>query len=229
MARILSAELAGRRPCLEVGVGTGRIALPLARAGVEMVGVDLSRPMLDQLVQKAGGLPFPLAVGDARALPFGDGSFGAGLVAHVLHLIPTWRRAVEEMARVLRPGGVLLVALGRREPQLQQIESRFMAEAGVTRPFVGLDHDPVELDRVLETFGARMHELPAIEVAREIAPATFIDELGEGCYSWTWQVSEPVRRRAAERVRDWAAGSLGSLDQPRRVGAPMEWRAYDLP
>jgi ubiquinone/menaquinone biosynthesis C-methylase UbiE len=109
---VLVAAVDGRGRCLEVGVGTGRIAIPLHRAGVRMVGVDISQRMLEKLLEKSGGRPpFPVGMADATALPFPPGSFGATVAAHVLHLIPHWREAVAEMARVLQPGGVVLVNL----------------------------------------------------------------------------------------------------------------------
>jgi SAM-dependent methyltransferase len=58
MARVLGlvvADIAGKQPCLEIGVGTGRFALPLAARGLRVVGVDLSEPMLHKLLEKAGG------------------------------------------------------------------------------------------------------------------------------------------------------------------------------
>src|SRR5215471_5735733 len=111
----LAGELRDRGRCLEVGVGTGRIALDLHRSGVEMAGVDLSAPMLRKLVEKAGGQPpFPLAVADAIALPIGDRRVGAVVICHVLHLIESWRQAVEELVRVVRPGGVILVESATR-------------------------------------------------------------------------------------------------------------------
>src|SRR2546423_11010187 len=114
---LLAGELRGRGRCLEVGVGTGRIALDLHRAGVPMAGVDLSRPMLDRLVEKAGGTaPFPLAVADATALPARRHAVGAALACHVLHLIPRWREAADELARVVAPGGVVLVDIGGDAP-----------------------------------------------------------------------------------------------------------------
>src|SRR5213592_3617332 len=64
--QLLTEELADRQPCLEIGVGTGRMALALAGRGVRMVGVDLSLMMLGELRRKAGGTsPFPIACGDA--------------------------------------------------------------------------------------------------------------------------------------------------------------------
>jgi len=67
---VLSEELAGRGRCLEIGVGTGRIGLPLYRSGVAMIGLDLSRPMMSKLIEKAAGDPFPLVQGTATRLPF---------------------------------------------------------------------------------------------------------------------------------------------------------------
>ena len=64
----LVGAFAGAGPILEVGVGTGQVAMPLRAAGVDPVGLDLSRPMLAKLLAKAGGAPpFPLVEGGATA------------------------------------------------------------------------------------------------------------------------------------------------------------------
>ena len=110
---LFGAELRGRQPCLEIGVGTGLIALPLHDAGVRMVGLDLSAAMLRKLAEKSGGRPaFPVLRGDATRLPFRDAVFGGAIARHVLHLIPRWQDAVAELVRVVRPGGVLLLNIG---------------------------------------------------------------------------------------------------------------------
>ena len=65
---LLTAELTGRDRTLEIGVGTGRIALPLYERGVDLVGIDISVPMLERLVANASGRqPFPLLVGGCDA------------------------------------------------------------------------------------------------------------------------------------------------------------------
>lgn len=58
------AELAGGGPVLELGVGTGRVAIPLAQRGLEVHGIDRSEPMLAQLRAKVGGDAVQLSVGD---------------------------------------------------------------------------------------------------------------------------------------------------------------------
>jgi 2-polyprenyl-3-methyl-5-hydroxy-6-metoxy-1,4-benzoquinol methylase len=60
----LLAELAGGARALEFGIGTGRIALPLARRGVEVHGIDLSRAMVARLHAKPGGEAIRVAIGD---------------------------------------------------------------------------------------------------------------------------------------------------------------------
>jgi SAM-dependent methyltransferase len=111
LVTMLAAELADRPPCLEIGVGTGRIALPLRRRGVRLAGMDISGAMLRRLVANAGeASPMPLLRADAARLPLAAGSFGSVLAVHVLHLIPDWRVAVDDALRVLRPGGTLIAS-----------------------------------------------------------------------------------------------------------------------
>jgi predicted TPR repeat methyltransferase len=57
------AELAGDGPALELGIGTGRIALPLAQRGVEVHGIDLSSAMVARLRAKSGGDEIPVVIG----------------------------------------------------------------------------------------------------------------------------------------------------------------------
>ncbi len=102
----LAGECEGRGRVLEVGVGTGQVALPLHDRGVELVGLDLSRPMMDRLVEKMGpDRRIPLVQGDATRLPFAPGVFGLAYLRWVLHLIPAWMIAIEELVRVDPPRG----------------------------------------------------------------------------------------------------------------------------
>jgi 16S rRNA A1518/A1519 N6-dimethyltransferase RsmA/KsgA/DIM1 with predicted DNA glycosylase/AP lyase activity len=58
------AGLAGDGPALEFAIGTGRVAIPLAERGVPVTGIELSRPMIEQLRTKAGEAAIPVIVGD---------------------------------------------------------------------------------------------------------------------------------------------------------------------
>ena len=227
---LLGAELAGRGRCLEIGVGTGRVALPLHRSGIPLVGVDISSKMVDRLVEKSGGRPpFPLALADATALPFGAGTFGAAIAAHVFHLIPPWRQGVAELARVVRPGGVVVVDLtGGGGELFHGVRERFAASAGLERVHVGVS-DPEELDACFTALGASRRDLPALEDPGQVSLEHLIASFERGDYSYTWRMDDETRRRAAREVRAWARATCGSLDKLRPTSSTIAWRAYDLP
>ena len=65
------ASLVGGGPALELGIGTGRVAIPLAQAGVEVHGIDASEAMIDRLRSKPGGDAIPVTIGDFRDLSLG--------------------------------------------------------------------------------------------------------------------------------------------------------------
>ena len=68
------ASLAGAGAALELGIGTGRIALPLAERGVRVSGIDASEAMVARMREKPGGAEIPVLIGDFETLPV-DGSF----------------------------------------------------------------------------------------------------------------------------------------------------------
>lgn len=104
------ADLVGLRArVLDCGCGYGRVAPALRSAGFRrVVGVDPSAAMLARARREAPGVPFARA--DGGRLPFASGSFDAALLLTVLTSVPSdaaQRAIVDEVARVLRPGGVL--------------------------------------------------------------------------------------------------------------------------
>lgn len=118
------ARRAGGR-VLELGCGTGRISLPLARAGVSLVGVDRSAPMLAHAARRAGLLlrrrgtkarpRLCLVRSDIRALPFGDATFAMVLAPYgILQSLLRDRDLAVTLAsvgRVVEPGGLLGIDL----------------------------------------------------------------------------------------------------------------------
>lgn len=107
-------QLAGDGAALEFGVGTGRIALPLAERGVPVQGIDISEPMLDQLRKKPGSERVTVTVGDFATTRV-EGSFRlAYLVFNTITNLTTQDEQVacfQNAADHLEPGGCFVIEL----------------------------------------------------------------------------------------------------------------------
>jgi SAM-dependent methyltransferase len=106
------AELAGSGPALELAIGTGRIALPLATRGVEIRGIDASTAMVDKLREKPGGGDIPVTMGDFTDVAM-EGRFRLVFVVfNTLFALLTQddqRRCVRNVADHLTDDGVFVV------------------------------------------------------------------------------------------------------------------------
>ncbi|GAA2443496.1 methyltransferase domain-containing protein [Actinomadura vinacea] len=95
----------GTQVVADVGCGSGRAVAELADRGVQAIGVDLSEQMIAAARRRHPGQADAFRVGDACALPFGDGELTGYRAERVLHDLPEPERAIAEARRVLAPGG----------------------------------------------------------------------------------------------------------------------------
>ncbi|MGB0620882.1 MAG: ArsR/SmtB family transcription factor [Myxococcota bacterium] len=114
-ARATATLVPPRLRVADIGTGTGILALELAALGLDVVGLDQSEGMLDAARDKAGELDpatpgrVEFRQGDAHALPLEDASVDAAFAHMVLHSLAEPSRAIAEMARVVRPGGQVVL------------------------------------------------------------------------------------------------------------------------
>jgi SAM-dependent methyltransferase len=188
-------EAAPRR-VLEVGCGWGALAEWVARdTGAEVVATDLS-PRMVELARERG---VDARVADVQALPFADGEFDAAVAAWMLYHVPDLRRGIAELARVLRPGGVL-VAVTNSAFHLQEMRdlvgsgpspSTFTRENGgdlLSAAFASVDR--VDVDGVYE-FADRAAVEDYVRVSISMSP--FLDGL-------PLEIEEPFRARRGNSI-----------------------------
>jgi SAM-dependent methyltransferase len=115
-------ELAGDGRALELGIGTGRIALPLARRGVPVHGIDMSKAMVARLRAKPGGEDVGVTIGDFASTTV-EGTFSvAYVVFNTIENLTTQAAQVacfRNVAAHLEPGGCFVIEVG--VPQLQRL------------------------------------------------------------------------------------------------------------
>ena len=116
------AALAGSGRALELGIGTGRIALPLAQRGVPVCGIEMSQAMVARMRAKPGGTDVPVTIGDF-ATASADGTFSvAYLVFNTISNLTTQAAQVEcfrNVAAHLAPGGCFVIEVD--VPELRQL------------------------------------------------------------------------------------------------------------
>jgi ubiquinone/menaquinone biosynthesis C-methylase UbiE len=97
---------------VDVATGTGFTSRVVARCGADVVGVDIAEGMLAAAREIATeqNLAIDYRLGDAEALPFGDGAFDAVISTFGVMFAPDQRRAAAELARVCRRGGCVAIA-----------------------------------------------------------------------------------------------------------------------
>jgi len=135
------AELAGGGRVLEFAIGTGRVAVPLVERGVPVAGIELSRPMVDQLRTKAGDATIPVVIGD-MATASAPGRYA--LVYLVFNTISNLLTQAEQVAcfrnaaRHLTPSGRFVIELW--VPDLRKLPPGQRATVFTCEPgYVGLD------------------------------------------------------------------------------------------
>lgn len=222
IGRAIAAEVGAGGRVLEIGVGTGRIALPVAATGLHVTGIDVSAGMLLVAAEHAhaAGLELDLQQCDAQEMPFADGSFDAALAVHVLHLLPDWRMALAEIARVVRPGGVLIQGSDWRDPescvgrlrgQLRMTLIELMP--GSRPPGAG-----AAVAQALARHGGVTGE-PAVVASwvRPLSPADVIAGMAARIDAETWVLPDRVLQTAIERLQAWAVTQWPDLHAPQAV------------
>jgi ubiquinone/menaquinone biosynthesis C-methylase UbiE len=210
---------------LEIGIGTGRIALPLAARVGSVVGLDLSTPMLARLLAKRGERRVRAIRADAARLPFPAASFDAVIGVHVFHLIPRWREVLAEAVRVLRPGARLLVAADDASSGNVWADwrRRFTAELGLEN--AGVPRDRFEDFPAIEGW-TLVGPAARIAFERRMPPQALLDRMAKRSWSLTWDLSDADLERLVATLRAELLARYGSLDAPVAMPSGFWVRAW---
>lgn len=234
-SRIAAALLAaaGATPqtrLLELGVGTGRIALPIIRAGYAYTGVDLSTAMMDKLRAALDAIPggadrVALLQGDAAQLPLADASVEVVITVHVYHLVSDHARLAAESARVLSRPGVLLngrdTASGAPRNGLFDAWNAILRDLGWEETRDRPSADALGVGDLWRDLGAVVDEAPGVSWQTTTSIAEALESIAGRQWSRLWDVPDAIYPTAVTRLRAWAEAEYGDALEERR---PIERR-----
>lgn len=208
---------------LEIGIGTGRIALPLLERGVHVSGVDISERMVERLRAKyaaaCAARPTPLwgalnvTLGDVTALPYPDGAFDAVVGVHIFHLVSQWRKALDEALRVLRQGAPLLLGQDVYHGStvthpLQDEWVQIVRSLGGDPQRLGASSYSEILDEAEERH-LRVEEWTLAYWTVAHTPADGFRDIAERTWSLTWLVPDDIFTESVRRLEVWARANYG--------------------
>jgi len=141
------------------GIGTGRIALPLAERGYRITGIDISTNMLELLEKRLKQIQHPLPISyhqaDILNLPFPDAVFDMAVAVHLFYFIPDWKQAVNEILIVIGNNSPLVLmhtGSGLEIPFINERYRELCAELGFSIPYLGVK-STAEVVEYCETLG----------------------------------------------------------------------------
>lgn len=229
----LLREVSSHPRLLEVGIGTGRIAVPLAERGVRVTGIDISTKMLAILRGKRTDIDVMIA--EASQPPLRDHAFDAALFVHILHLVPDAEATVRATIPLIRPGGVLIEAGDDPEQSLRTqadeliratVEDLSGVDIGRWTPF-----NPITrlFEGLMQDAGAH---LASDTIARWTSTTTghrMIERLKRRDYSSSWKIPDAVMPPLLERVTPKISDLFGGLDRTIEYPRSVSMRFARLP
>jgi ubiquinone/menaquinone biosynthesis C-methylase UbiE len=191
---------------LDVACGTGNLAVPAARAGARVTGIDIAPNLIAQarLEARAAGCIIAFDVGDAEALPYADGQFDTTVTMFGAMFAYRPERAAGELVRVTRPGG--RVAMANWTPE-GFVGMMLRAHTAVVPPPQGVP-SPLEWGKenvVRARFGERVTSVTATRRTVELRfpfPPAAVTELFATCYGPTVATLRAADPDGASRLRD---------------------------
>jgi len=209
---------------LEVGVGTGLVSVALCRAGVDVLGVDISAGMLAHAHRRLGGRVFR---GDAQALPLPDGLCANVAFVWMLVFVDDPGAALREAARVSRAGGRVVVVGGRPAADVTEVDA-LTAPLDVLRPARPQDLDD-RVPALAATAGLRLrHRGLTRGQALEQVPAQAAQTLQERQPAWLADVDRTMWTSTVQPVID-ALRAMPDPDRPRQYLQRNTVTVFDRP
>lgn len=222
------AGLSAASRVLEVGVGTGRIALPLSRVVQHVVGVDLSRPMMERLRAKQNGEPVHVVQGDATRLPLPNHAFDAAVVVHVFHLIDPWMPAADELRRVLKPDGVAIFANAKSAGR-QQFWDLWDQVADTHHPSERRIRRDDVVGALVAAGWSRQDEGYDFPYTIHLAPRRFYQQIADRYFSRLWEYDDAALQAALDRLETALKDSYGDWETPVALESALHIEALRPP
>lgn len=210
-----AGDLNQDRYLLEIGIGTGRIALPLAQHVSAIHGVDISHLMLKRLLSKREDDPVYPIRAMANHLPYQTNTFDALVASHIFHLVDDLPGVMKELFRVLKESGVLLHCWNSGEDEFSDLRRMWAEAAGMTgRRWVNWK----DRENDITNSGWREVNTPlSLSYQAQKTPQAVLDDYEKRIWSSTWVATDEQHAKGVAVVREEIKRRFDDLTTPITV------------
>lgn len=203
----------------EPGIGSGRVAIPLANRGYVVTGVDISPQMLQLLERRQMEHPTKKKIftceADVTQLPFSDAGFDMAIAIHLFYFIPNWKQAVNEIIRVTKQNGVIVLMHTGTVMEIPELNERYKelcSELGVEIRPVGVK-STLEVVDYLNLTGWHSQVIhDRWTWTAQIRLDTALEYLRRRAYSFTTVAPDNIHLETMNLLREESVQRYGSLD-----------------
>lgn len=231
---VSAAGLTAGAKLLDFAAGTGRASIAFAKYGFDVTSVDVSARMLETLKRKADGLPIQTVIMDGKILPFEDDSFDVISAARVFYLIKEWRGILDEIKRVLKPGGVFLHDWGNGDPdedwvRIREALRRQLEIKNIETKFHPGARSETMLNDYLRHIG--FSEITCVSAGEGVEHSLngFIDLIAQKTCSYLWDIEDDICAEEVLELRQWASQEFENLDRTFNLPRHCYWQIFSLP
>lgn len=218
---------------LEVGIGTGRIAVPLAERGVRVTGIDISTKMLAILRGKRTDIDVMIA--EAARPPLQERSFDGAVFVHILHLVPDAEATLQATIPLVRPGGVVIEAGDEWTDNIRSRADKLITATVQELADVDLNRENAHFNatalfrETLASLGADVRDEKIASWLSKITARQMLERLKRRDYSSSWKIPDPIMPDLLERVAPRLAELFGGLDEVHEFERGVSARVATLP
>lgn len=218
-------EISEEPRLIEIGIGTGRMATPLAGLGVRVAGTDISPKMVAVLRSKRTDIDVVYA--DAARPPFRAAAFDAALFVHILHLVPDQEATLRAALPLIKPRGVMILGFEtydgvrtKADDVMEAISRELIPNLTTGRE--GQQRNLQAFRAVAAETGAPVTHRVAATWRDAITARAILDSNANRHGSGSWEIGDDTMREILGRAEPQLIALFGDMDTPRDFNRTFE-------
>lgn len=188
---------------IDLGVGTGRFAIPLSKYVKSIVGIDISKKMIEILDKNNNADNLSAICGRVEKLPFQNCSFDIAFAVSIFHLVSKWQDVINEIERVIKPAGYCIIGyteyVGEQGKQFEYIRYELLRKHIESAKAKGLSF--LEQKKYFDNRWDLLEDVVGAEWDEWYTPNDILNGIESNFWSETWNITPLELRKVIKKMK----------------------------